>query len=535
LVLCLLHLAGAAVAGAQAAPWSVSGEVYAGGELEDYLRLLQSTGKSALYPMSLRGLSVREVERLAPRDSLHPWAGRFDFGRPASGSTALQLRALAPRLGVIHNSAFPYGTNDGPVWAGRGLTTVAQAGFTARYRGVSLVVAPMAFRAENQDFDIVDPPEGDQAYADWRHPLQIDLPQRFGDGAYTRIDPGESSLRIDAGPVALEASTANQVWGPAMEYPIVIGTNAPGFPHVILGSSRPLNVWIGRVHGRFVWGGLSQSPYSTMPADSSRRFVSGFVGTFTPRGVPGLELGAGRFFHTPWLEDGVSLAQIARPFETLSKVNLVRKNGVELEASVVANQIASAFFRWVLPRSGLDLFGEFASEDHRHNLRDFLLEPDHDTAYELGLRKVWGATDARFMALRAELVSGEASHLQRARRQEPFYIHARMRQGHTERGQILGTPAAYGGSASTLGLDLFHPGGRWSIDWQRTSQQRRGTFLEAGEIEEPDVQQALGAEALVFRGRWELTGRLAGVYDFNRNFVGDVFGTSASLSVAARF
>jgi hypothetical protein len=532
---CLLHLGAVATADAQRAPWSVSGQVHAGGELEDYLRLLQSTGQSALYPVSLRGLSLPEVERLAPRDSLHPWAGRFDFARPAGGPMGVELSLHAPRVGVIHNSAFPYGTNDGPVWAGRGLTTVAQAGFTARYRGVSLVVAPVAFRAENQAFDLVDPPEGDQPYADARHPLLIDLPQRFGDAAYTRVDPGQSSLRVDAGPVALEASTANQVWGPAMEYPILIGTNAPGFPHVVLGTSRPLNVWIGRMHGRFVWGGLAESAYSPMPADSSGRFVSGFVGTFTPRGVPGLELGVGRFFHTPWLEDGISLGQIARPFETLTKVNLVRKNGAELEASVVANQIASAFFRWVLPRSGLELFGEFASEDHRHNLRDFLLEPDHDTAYDLGLRKVWRATDDRFVALRAELASGEASHLQRARRQEPFYIHARMRQGHTERGQILGAPAVFGGSASTLAVDLFHPGGRWSIAWQRTSQERAGTFLEAGEIEELDVQQALGAEALLFRGRWEVTGRLEGVNNFNRNFRGDVFGTSASLSVAARF
>ena len=533
--MCLLHLAAVATAGAQTAPWSVSGEVHAGGELEDYLRLLQTTGQSAIDPVSLRALSVAEVERLAPRDSLHPWAGRFDFTRPPSGPNGVSLTVHAPRFGVIHNSAFPYGTNDGAVWAGRGLTTIAQAGITARYRGVSLVVAPVAFRAENEEFELVAPPEGNQPYADPRHPMLIDRPQRFGDGAYTRIDPGQSSLRVDAGPIALEASTANQVWGPAMEYPILIGTNAPGFPHVVLGSSRPLNVWIGRIHGRFVWGGLAQSAYSTMPADSSRRFVSGFVGTFTPRGLPGLELGVGRFFHTPWLEDGITLGQIARPFETLTKVNLVQKNGAELEASVVANQIASAFFRWVLPRSGLELFGEFASEDHRHNLRDFLLEPDHDTAYDLGLRKVWRATDERFVALRAELASGEASHLQRARRQEPFYIHSRMRQGHTERGQILGTPALYGGSASTLAVDLFHAGGRWSIDWQRTSRERSGTFLQAGEIEELEVQQALGAEALVFRGRWELTGRVAGVYDFNRNFGEDVFGTSASLSVAARF
>jgi hypothetical protein len=113
-------------------------------------------------------------------------------------------------------------------------------------------------------------------------------------------------------------------------------------------------------------------------------------------------------------------------------------------------------------------------------------------------------------------------------------MHASMRQGHTERGQILGSPAAYGGSASTVALDLYRPAGRWGISWRRLSQQRLGTFLSAGEIEPLDVQHSLGAEGLLFRGRWELKGRLDGVYRFNRDFGDDVFGTSTSLSIGAR-
>ena len=71
--------------------------------------------------------------------------------------------------------------------------------------------------------------------------------------------------------------------------------------------------------------------------------------------------------------------------------------------------------------------------------------------------------------------------------------------------------------------------------WLRTAQQRQGSYLETGVMEKRDVQQVLGLEALLFRGRWEVAGRVDGIYQFNRNFGDDARGTSASLSVGARF
>ena len=70
--------------------------------------------------------------------------------------------------------------------------------------------------------------------------------------------------------------------------------------------------------------------------------------------------------------------------------------------------------------------------------------------------------------------------------------------------------------------------------WKRAVRQEQGRFLATGVVETPDVMQSLGAEALLFRGRWELVGGLEGVYDFNRNFVSDVANLSATLGVRAR-
>lgn len=532
-----LHLA-AAGASAQADPAAPTlGEVLPGGELENYLRLLQVAGKTRAYPWSVRGFSPDDVDRLAPADSAHPWSARYVIGGGRNGEPEVHLHPVRTR--AVFNSAFPHGGNDGAVWAGRGLTTAVEAGVTARWRFLTLTLAPVAFRAENTSFDLYGDLPAEAPFADGRNPHQIDLPQRFGDGAYSRIDPGQSTVRADLGPAALGLSTANQVLGPAMEYPIVQGTNAPGFAHAFLGTSRPVDLWVGKVHGRAFWGRLEQSPFATTAPDSATRFGTGLVVAFTPRGVPGLEVGFSRFFHMPWPDSGgIGGEQIFKPLETFFKVNLynvIRGNdSIESRESVVANQLASVFGRWVFPESGLELYGELASEDHRHNLRDWLLEPDHATAYSLGFRKVWMRDDRRFWSLRGELLNGQASHLGRTRRQDPFYIHAHTRQGHTSRGQLLGSPAAYGGAASTVAADFYHPGGRVTGFWRRTVRQERNQFLVTGVSEAPDVMQSLGAEALLFRGRWELVGGLEGVYDVNRNFESDVANLSATFGVRAR-
>jgi hypothetical protein len=514
------------------------GEVLPGGELEGYLRLLQVAGKSRAYPWSVRGFSPADVARLAPRDSAHPWAGRYSFagGGPAGEP---QVHVHPVRTRAVFNSAFPYGGNDGPVWAGKGLTTAVEAGVTARWRWLSLTLAPVAFRAENAEFELNEHVRSAESpFADWRRPTQIDLPQRFGEGAYARIDPGQSTLRADAAGVAVGVSTANQYWGPAAEYPLMQGNNAPGFLHGFLGTSRPVDLWIGRVHGRAFWGRLEQSAFATTSPDSAVRFGTGLVGVFTPRGIPGLEIGASRFFHMPWPQDGIGGEEVFKPLETFFKVNLYTivqgADTVESQESVVANQLASVFARWVFPESGLEVYGEFATEDHRHNLRDWLLEPDHSSAYTLGIRKLWVRGPERIWSFRGEFLNAEPSHLAHTRRQDPFYVHAGARQGHTSRGQIIGSPAGYGGAASTVAAEYYHPGGRLSAFWKRSLRQEVGGFLETGEVEDTDVLQSLGAEALVFHGRWELVGGLEGVYDFNRNFESDVANLSATFGVRAR-
>src|SRR3954468_736911 len=84
-------------------------EIFVNGELERYLRYLQSEGLVALYPWSIRDFSPRETDELAPSSAAHPWASRYVFARPAA-SHSVDVDLVHPTAAVSFNSAFPFGS-----------------------------------------------------------------------------------------------------------------------------------------------------------------------------------------------------------------------------------------------------------------------------------------------------------------------------------------------------------------------------------------------------------------------------------------
>jgi len=505
----------AAHAAAQApAPLDVRGEVFVGSEVEGYLRALQVAGRGGSYPWSIRGFSPREVSRVAPSDSAHPWRARYRFTRDTAGGA--RVRPVRPGAQAFVNTTMPYGSNDGAVWAGRGLTLALDGGASLEWRALSMTVAPMAFIAQNAAFELEDNgADGVLEFGHPRAPLSIDLPQRFGSGPYGRVEPGQSTLWVDAGGFALGVSTANQHWGPAADLPLVLGNNAGGFPHGFVGTAHPVDVWIGRVHGRLVWGRLDQSSYTVNR--NPRRFMSGAVAVFTPRGMPTLELGGTRFFNTPWPARGVSAANFLKPLEGLLKNSLTTGDG---DAD---NQLASLFFRWHHPRSGVEAYGELVRDDHNADRRDLLLEPDHDSGYMVGVRRVWSRADGSLVSLRGELLNTRVSHLDLVRPQSPLYQHHATRQGHTQRGQLLAASSGNAGGGAVVGLDRYTRRGRTSLTYTRTLRDR-GT-------PDPEVTQALGIESLRFKGRFDLTAGLTGAYQMNRAGDGSAFNLNTVVRV----
>jgi hypothetical protein len=199
------------------------------------------------------------------------------------------------------------------------------------------------------------------------------------------------------------------------------------------------------------------------------------------------------------------------------------------------NQLAGVFFRWVLPHSGFDVYGEYGRDDYNQNVRDLVEEPDHIGGYTVGLAKAYRSGSA-LRVFRAELQDLQFSVLAQGRGWAPFYTSGALAQGHTGRGQILGSYAGLGGAGAIVAVDTYYPGGRWTISWSRVLRRHRGGFDSSG-VADPaglDVMHALTWNAVWFRGRYDLTGGGTAVYEFNRDFQRDAFNLNLSVGVRAR-
>lgn len=500
---------------------------FAGGELENYLRLLQTAGQVPPQPWSLRPFTLDGLHSLAVADSTHAWSHRL---RPAVAPTGELEYALLPgRIRLTANSGFPYGGNDGAVWTGKGFTTDLTAGVAARYGPFRLVLAPTLFATTNAGFRLIDNGlEGERVFADPWNALRIDLPQRFGDGAYTRIEPGQSTLRFDHSGIALGISTANEIWGTTGENPLIMGNNAPGIPRFFAGTSAPLDVWIGRLQGRVIWGRPGQTEHSRLAGDPRWRLLTGYLIGFSPKGIDGLEVGVTRVFHTLVEEGNFGWRHVAKPFEAFLKEGVPED---EPGTGGQDNQLASFFARWVFAPAGLEIYGEYAREDHNWDLRDFLLEPDHQRAYALGMRKVWLVDSGEMYALRTELVNSQPSNIAQVRRQAPIYGHARIAQGHTNEGQLIGSPTALRGGGSLVAVDRYDRNGRWTVSWSRVLGDP-GMPLLPELPEDADVQHALGVDGVLFRDRIDYFGQVHTVFHLNRFLEDDQF--NLNLSIGAR-
>ena len=509
---------------AQTAPaLDLGGAQQVGGEAERYVRAMQLVGAMPATDWSIRPLykwKTRSSGATAPADTaFQPW--RLRFLATADSSAVVSWNAVRPRARLVFNSSFAAPTNDGPTWAGRGMTGELQWGARAKAGPLHVEIAPLLFLSQNQSFALAPNGfAGDSAFRDARFPTLIDAPQRFGSTAYGRLDAGNSSAYVALPGSVVGVSSAAESWGPAREYPLVLSGTSGGFPHAFFGTDAPINLWIFQLHMRVLLGTLGQSDFSPIDTGAKKRWATAAVVSITPRGIPGLEIGGVRFVE----------AALPGRFPSLSRVKrLVSGTNVNVYANVEAeNQLASAFFRWAFAPIGVELYGEYMKDDYTLSLRRFLQYPDDLRSYVLGLQHVSKIGDARARAFHVELVNAELSASNRGERGDlatralltplPPYLHLEVKQGHTNNGLFLGSPDAYGGAAWRAGVDEFSERGRTSFTLERNLRLDwlPGTVL-VPDATHPDVMYSVGAERMRFAGARDYTFALTAMFDMNRN------------------
>src|SRR5687767_6035267 len=159
-----------------------------------------------------------------------------------------KLVILSPAALMQYNSDYPRPQQDGLRWAGRGMSAAATAGVGARWRFISVMLAPVMTYQENEPFEIEPvPTEGLSPYGSYHYAGSIDFPQRFGEDPFWWFNLGQSFVRVDAFGAAAGLSTENLRWGPARRNPLLMSVAGPGFPHAFIGTRDPVDIGLGRL------------------------------------------------------------------------------------------------------------------------------------------------------------------------------------------------------------------------------------------------------------------------------------------------
>jgi hypothetical protein len=420
--------------------------------------------------------------------------------------------------------------NDGALWAGRGLSSEVSTGLRARWRWLTAQLAPLAAWQENRAF--YSPPSTTPGFSPYANPFNggnIDLPLRMGPSAFWTFDWGQSYLRADAWNLAVGLSTESLWWGPGIRNSLLMTNSGPGFPHVFIGTARPLDIWIGWLEAEVTWGKLRPSRwFDGNPAN--RRLFESLVLSYEPVFARGLTLGYARVFLFPTTD--VSAHSYFDPlWRPLFKVFL---KGVTSDTQPRENELLSLFFRWAFPEVQFEVYGEWGRDDHAVNLTDLLMEPGHSQAYLFGLQKLFPA-GRRWVRVQAEMTHTFEMRPNNPTRPTPtFYTHTAERQGYTQAGQMLGAGLGPQGDTQLAAVDWYTGAGRLGVFVERVVRNER-YFYDSGLSLQPkprhDLEMTWGLRGSWAWREWGLDWELAGSHRYALNFGPAASGVDALLSV----
>lgn len=495
-----------------------------------YSRLLQLSGQmSSPVSMMLRPVHVR-----VSADNIHPWSqliGNQPLWENKKWFAGVDL--IHPAYFSSYNSALPAGGNDGVLWQGRGLNQSVTAGLKAQLGVFHVQLKPVVTSSQNLDFELSKINRGT-----FESPY-LGYVQRFGSETLNEINWGDSYAGVRL--LGLEGVAGyERLWtGPSTTYPMLFGSNAPGFLHGRVGTYRPLNVWVGHVEGHYVFGKLESSEFSSIHT----RSLNMLMASFSPRWIPGLSLGAERLFVDYYPDNLTDLIFHDNLFQVFWKY-ILDDEDTGGDGSEPDNQILSLFGRWAFPAMQFELYGTYSINDHRTDARDFRMHPDHAAYWNFGLIKLFERSDREWIAVNLEITELEDTRTSIARgwpnpnRWASIALTNHSSNPLNHRGTPLGSMLGPGGNALMLKVDSYSPGGRWSVRANRhlymnallhnsalgsfsrfQSIQPSNPNVTAQDVRQVEFQLALEATRFLPWYGLELGGGLEFTQRMNHNFI----------------
>jgi hypothetical protein len=439
--------------------------------IEDYYRREQLLGKlDSTISFSIRPLfptASLKIDDVFDPDSTLKHDGYFKGSGPvhfANGLGMLQILPLSWQQ--QYNSHHPYGWNDGAMVPARGYQTMVSGGFFAKFGPLSIQLRPEYVYAENKAFE---------GYATYRSDKEItgyyayynliDAPERFGNSTYSKLNWGQSSIRLTVGPASLGLSNENIWWGPGVQNSLMMTNNATGFKHLTLNSVKPIRTPIGSFEGQLIAGRLEESGFEMMsqsslstgenvsrPFNSDWRYLAGVNISYQPKWVPGLFVGFIRDFMS-YSEDITGFKDYFPFFFPVQK-KTTGSGGDPYER----DQRISMYGRWIFTKAKAELYFEYGLNDNSYNYRDFIGNPEHSRAYVFGFTKMLPLKYKKDQYIQ---INGEIDQLSQStdrlvRPAGSFYQHYQVRQGYTNLGEVLGAGIGTGGNLQSIKVSWLH-------------------------------------------------------------------------------
>lgn len=424
--------------------------------IRDYLKLLDIENENFSSGITLHPSIVTAY---APDSSIKNdvWNERFKF----INFKEKKIQLLDPFWNTSFNSKYPRGYNDGAQWRGKGLNSALNFGFTGKTGMLQFTFAPILYTAQNSNYHIANSsfPKNEFAYP---FSNQIDWVQRYGDNDVYSFDLGQSEIRLIYKKATIGIGTQNMSWGPSQFNPILMSTNAGGFPHIDLGTNVPVHTSIGDIEFKSFWGVLKESDFFDLDEDNNSRYITGFIFGYSPNFIKGLSIGFNRVLYQRSRD--FDFVDIFSGFsEFFSHADEELNGGVVNDAY---DQLGSVMVRWMFSEVGFESYAEFARNDFSGGLSDLLIQPGHSRAYTLGFIKtgrLWG-NPIKYTYEHTNLGNSRTKLI---RATPTYYVHHIVHQGYTNNGQILGAGIGPGSNSDQIEIKYYRPDGSIGFDFQR--------------------------------------------------------------------
>jgi hypothetical protein len=430
--------------------------------LEDFLRRQQLVGKIPSFSFFTRPLVIS--------DSLESANLQYSLPILDKDSTRFfspEVKLLPSSMGMQIGTGDPY-PEGGKFLKAKGFQNWISIGIYGSFGPLSIQIQPEFVYAQNKNYNSGISKEGGIQY------IEI-----FGDKSYSKLLPGQSSIRLNIGAFSLGVSTENIWWGPGRLNSLLFSNNAFGFQHLTFNTTKPAETFLGSFEGQLLLGKLENFGSFLRGGKEDWRYVNGITFSYQPKWLPGFYFGASRVFQQYNSYNNNTFAYYFPIIEPFQKNKLIDPNSpffnsIEYDGRLQSQQL-TGFARIIIPKAKAEVYFEYGRRDHAVDWREFLLNPEHARAYIFGFKKLISLTKDSFFEVNGEILQQQES-INILTRYGPggaaSWASHGIFQGFTHKGQMLGPGVGPSSNVQTLETSWVKGIKKIGIRWERLNRHQ---------------------------------------------------------------